>query len=280
MTIELLRDIDAQTPGPVPKEVLAYWRAKELKPAFSYLDVFNEEHDWAFSAAKIMRRDVLEAMRDELDRAQLEGVPFEQWKKQIEPRFQALGWWQRHNVQDPQTGKVVNINPPARLRTIFDTNMRTARAVGQWDRIQRTKRTRPYLLYLTGPSERHRPEHLAWHGLLLPVDDPFWLTHFPPCGWGCKCHTQSVSTGEASRLEDEGVLAPDPEPILDDNGNPTGHVQDKRVAVRRTAPTVTYQMWTNKRTGRVDLVPNGVDPGFHHLPGEGRRQALAGASSL
>ena len=263
--------------GPVPADVLAYWRAKGLRVGFDYRDVWEEEHDLAFSAAKLMRRDVLAAMKDELERAIRDGVPFDQWRKEIEPRMKSLGWWDVHEVRDPQTGAVARVNPPARLATIYATNMRTARAVGQYDRIQRNKRTRPYLLYQVGPSERHREQHLAWHGLLLPVDDPFWDTHFCPNGWGCKCSLRAVSRREADALEADGVLAPNPEPVLDDNGQTTGHVLDQRVAVRREAPPVKLVPWENKRTGKVEFVPEGIDPGFQHTPGEGRALALAAA---
>lgn len=267
-------------PGNIPADVLAFWRAKGLKPSFAYQDVWKEEHELAFSAAKIMRIDVLEAMRSELERAISQGFPFDQFVREVTPRMQALGWWAPHDVVDPQTGKTARVNPPRRLRTIFDTNMRTARAVGQWDRVQRNKRFKPYLLYQVGVAERHRPEHLAWHGLLLSADDSFWQTHYPPCGWLCHCTVRAVSRTEADRLEQDGILAPNPEPELDDEGKPTGHVKDQRVPVQRTAPPVQLVPWRNARTGKVEYVPKGVDPGFNYPPGEGRRRALtvSGAS--
>lgn len=45
-----------------------------------------------------------------------------------------------------------------------------------------------------------RPHHLAWHGLTLKADHPFWRTHFAPNGWGCRCRIEAVSKreGEAS----------------------------------------------------------------------------------
>ena len=48
--------------------------------------------------------------------------------------------------------------------------MRSARGAGQWDRIQRTKKLMPYLIYELGPSSDHRPEHEAWAGTCLPVE--------------------------------------------------------------------------------------------------------------
>lgn len=145
--------------------------------------------------------------------------------------------------------------------------MRTARAAGQWERIQRTKDTHPSLLYQLGPSKEHRPEHVEWHGLLLHVDDPFWREHFPPNGWGCKCWVRQVSRREAARLEKSGITAPDPRPILDAAGLPTGHVdQSRKVPVRTERPTSVYADFKNKRTGVEERVPKGIDPGFHRPP--------------
>lgn len=267
-----LKDDDI-SPGPVPAEVLRYWRQKHLKIGFSYLDVWNEEHDAAFTAAKVMRKDILGALQSELDRAIVEGVPFEQWKKEIEPTMRKLGWWDPHEVRDPKTGKRAKVDPPQRLQTIYQTNMRTARAVGQWERVERTAKSRPYLLYQVGPSARHREQHLAWHGLMLPVDDDFWAVGFPPNGWGCKCHVRAVSQREADQLEKKGVLAPNPEPVLDDEGNPTGHLVNKRVPVVTEAPSLRLLPWVNPRTGATEFVPEGIDPGFHRKPGEGRNKA-------
>lgn len=265
-------------PGPLPADVLRWWQQKKLKPTFDYRDTWLEEHDLAFSAAKLMRRDVLAAMQDELARAIAEGVPYEKWAKQVEPRFREMGWWAEHEVTDPETGIVAKVDPPSRLRKIFQTNMRMAHAVGQWDRIQRNKRWRPYLLYQIGPAIHHREQHVAWHGLLLSVDDSFWSFAYPPSGWLCHCHVQAVSEREARTLEDDGIPAADAGPEVDEDGVPTGHISDKRVAVRRTAPTVEWKPWLNKRTGSVEMVPDGVDPGFQYPPGEGRRRALSDAA--
>ena len=43
------------------------------------------------------------------------------------------------------------------------------------------------LRYVAVLDARTRPEHRAWHGLILPIDHPLWDTHYPPNGWGCRC---------------------------------------------------------------------------------------------
>ncbi len=266
-----IRDRDLK-PGPVPKEVLDYWRQKGIRPGFDWRDVWGKEHDASFTAAKFMRKDVLAAMQQELGRAIEEGLTFEQFVQNVKPRMQALGWWAPRTVKDPETGKKKKIDPPRRLRLIFDTNLRVARAVGQWERIKRQQKLRPYLLYQIGPAERHRDQHVAWHGLLLPIDDPFWKVAMPPNGFNCHCHVRSVSPREFKELVKHGIPEGEPEPVLDDEGHPTGHVKQTRIAVRTTAPKLPKEPWLNKRTGQVLMVPRGIQPGFDRVPGAGRNK--------
>ncbi len=256
--------------GPIPDDVRRYWQAKKLRPAFSHLDVWREEHGHAFTVAKVMRLDALKVLQNALDTAIAEGHDFKRFVREVQPRLVDAGWWDEHEVEDPETGDEVTVNPPARLKLIFDTNVRVARAVGQWDRIQKGAKLRPYLLYGLGPSKRHREQHAAWNGVLLPVDDPFWQYAFPPNGFNCRCHVRSVTKAEFARLVDGGTVAGAPEPILDDDGNPTGHLRPTRDPVITKRPKVPLVPWTNKRTGAVQLVRAGIDPGFDKPPGAGR----------
>lgn len=230
-------------PNP-PQEALDYFRAKKLKPSFDYRDVWREEHGFAFTVAKAMKVDVLRDIHTALDQALAKGKTFEQFKKELTPTLQKKGWWGRQEQFDPLTGetKEVQLGSPRRLKTIYRTNMRTARAAGQWERIQRTKASRPYLMYLLGPSKEHRLEHEGWNRRILSVDDPFWQTHMPPNGYGCKCHVRHLSAREAERY-----------------GGPS------------EPPTVETREVVNKRSGEVLQVPKGIDPGFDVNPGVARQ---------
>ena len=252
--------------GPIPTDALDYFDAKGVQPGFDHRDVWAEEHHRAFTAAKFMRMDVLEAVQGSLRDALGQGQTYEQWRRAIGPQLEQMGFWGKQVVVDPRTGELADVDVPSRLRRIFDTNMRTARAAGQWARIQRTKESHPFLIYLLGPSERHRPEHLAWHGLMLPVDDPFWRVAFPPNGFGCRCHVRQVSQREATRLERDGIRAGIRTPILDADGNPTGRHRREKVPVRTESPPIALTPWENKRTGETILVPIGVQPGFDRPP--------------
>ena len=167
--------------------------------------------------AKAMRLDILEAVRGEVDRAIADGIAFGEFHESLEPRLRSLGWWGRQPMVDPETGevRVVQLGSPHRLNTIFDTNLRTSYAAGRWERIQRVKESSPWLRYVAVQDSRTRPEHMAWHGTVLPVDHPFWRTHYPPNGWKCRCTVEQTVTHHdlapadyalVQRILDEGEL--------------------------------------------------------------------------
>lgn len=200
----------------------------------------------AFSVAKAMQVDVLETIREAVQTALDEGVPFAQFQKELKPRLQKLGWWGEGRIVDPVTGKIrkAHLGSPRRLLTIYRANLRSARAAGQWERIQRTKRALPYLLYQFGPSERHRPQHASKVDLVLPVDDPFWATWYPPNGWGCKCWVRQILPREA---KERGIS---------------------------DSPPVPMREVINTRTGEVKTIPSGIDPGWEINPGAWRAKRM------
>lgn len=224
-----------QDAGPPPEEALEFFKAKELRPAFSYRDVWRQEHDTAFTVAKVLERDLLADIQKSLADALANGTTFEAWAQGIRGTFEQSGW--ADYGTEAQT--------PRRLKTIFDTNMRMARAVGQEERIQRTKRALPYLAYELGPSRVHRDEHVGWEGTVLPVDDPWWQTHSPPLGYGCRCWRRQLTRSQAEEL---GISEPPEEQLVD---------------------------WTDPRTGETEQVPAGVDPSFAYPRTQAaREQAL------
>lgn len=225
----------APRPGPVPREALDYFKRKGLKVGFNHTDVWKEEHSAAFTVAKITEEDILASTRGIVERAIEEGTTFEQFKKDLKPLLDKSGWSDYHKERGYSR----------RLRIIYDTNMRVARSAGQWGRIQRTKKALPYLQYNLGPSVNHRPEHEAWDGIILPVDDPWWDTHFTPNGYGCKCHIRQITKAEAEEI---------------------GGVSER--------PPEEFDEYVNQKTGKVELVPMGVQPGFDYNPGKDRMAGI------
>lgn len=269
--------IARSAPGPVPADALGFFNRKALRPGFDYRDVWREEHGFAFTVAKATELDVLSAIQLQVEMALAEGKTLAMFKDELQPILEKLGWWGRSTMIDLLTGEVVKaqLGSPRRLRTIYNANMRSAHAAGQWQRAERTKEALPYLLRTLGPSREHRQEHVAWHGTLLPVDDPWWDSHMPPNGWECKCRVRQVSRMEHARLTSEGLPAADrKQEINPETGLPTGRREKTSSPVRTTAPAIRYVDWENKRTGQVEQVPEGIDPGWDTNPGKFRKRAM------
>lgn len=242
-----------------PEEVTGYFNGKALRPAFSWQDVWAEEHAYAFTVAKAVDAELLSAFKGSISRALNEGKGFETWRDDIRKDLVRLGWLGPRMVSDPEGSdpdQLVNFASDRRLRTIFWSNMNSARSAGQWERAQRTKKALPYILYVRTTSGDPRPEHLAWVGIILPIDHPFWITHWPPNGWLCKCQVRQISAREAERLlgrapEAGGLIYKSEPPDLGPD-----------------------QLFRNRRTGEITMIPPGIDPGWHTNPGLARAGTL------
>jgi len=232
-----------------PERALAFFRGKGLKVTFSWQDMLHEEHDHAFTVAKMADLDLLAEVQRHFDRALAEGLGFKRFAAELRPKLEAAGWWGKQMMTDPETGeeRLRQLGSPRRLRTIYDANMRTSYAAGRWAGIAAGAKRRPYVMYSAIMDTRVRPQHAAWNGTILRWDDPWWQTHTPPNGWNCRCTVISLSQRDLDRM---GRTVSEPPPSSD-------------------------REWTNPRTGEVIMVPAGIDPGWGYAPGASRREAMA-----
>ncbi len=227
-----------------PEEAVKHFRAKGFHVGFDWRDTDAATHVRSFTVAKAMKLDILQDIQGAMDAAIADGRTFDWFRDNLEPTLRKKGWWGRQPMLDPVTGetRMVQLGSPRRLRIIFDTNVRMAYAHGRWQGIERLKEQMPYLRYVAVRDARTRPQHAAWHGTVLPVDHPFWHTHYPPNGWRCRCIVQQLSDDD---LERYGYKV--------SSGPPPGSQQ--------TRP------WVNRRTEEPARVPVGVDPGLAHNVG-------------
>lgn len=218
-----------------PEEAIKYFKAKGYKFSWAWYELWQEAHTKAFTVAKAMRMDILKDIRDALDRALSEGTTLQEFKNDLIPMLQREGWWGRTLAGD-------QLGSPHRLKTIFNTNIQTAYQVGHYKAMTDPDvlAARPYWRYVAVNDSRTRPEHAAWHNTVLPADDPWWDTHYPPNGWNCRCTVVSASARELKR---DGLKVSE---------RPDGGTYD----------------WLNPQTGVVEKVPKGIDPGWAYNPGE------------
>lgn len=222
----------------------AFVKRGDLAPTFNWHDLWQAEHAGKFAVAGVAQADVLRLLYDETARALRDGKHLKDVQDALVPQLKAKGWWGDVEITNPDTGEIRTTRfNEARLQLIYDTNLRQSYAAGQWQAIQRGKARRPWLVYRTMHDERVRHSHAAWDGVTLPVDDPWWRTHYPPNGWRCRCRVIAVNDRELQRLRDSGV------------------------AIKTEAPADIEIEHRDPRTGEVLRVPLGIDPGWAYNAG-------------
>jgi SPP1 gp7 family putative phage head morphogenesis protein len=82
---------------------------------------------------------------------------------------------------------------PWHRETVFRTNVLSAYGRGHWQQAQELKALRPYARYSAVMDGRTRPTHAALHGLIYPLDHPFWQRYWPPWDYNCRCGATTLS---------------------------------------------------------------------------------------
>lgn len=96
------------------------------------------------------------------------------------------------------------------LNAEYGHALNCATMIDKWQDIVADKKALPYLRYDTMKDERVREEHAVLDGTVLPVDDPFWKTWYPPNGWGCRCDVTQLGP-DAAIKQPQGY--PDPQKV-------------------------------------------------------------------
>ena len=227
--VSLAEDDGASLPF---REQIDFFKRKFNLPTRTWTDIWQSQHDVAFVVAGAVKADLINDLRTSVHSAIAEGTTLARFRKDFDG-IVARHDWHHKGGRDWRT------------RVIYETNLRTSYAAGRWQQLQAVKATRPYWRYRHSDATTDpRPEHLAWDGLILAADDPWWKTHYPPNGWGCQCYVEALSKRDLKRLDRKG---PDRAPALN----------RREVTVGTRGP----------RPRKVD-VPEGIDPGFAYAPGE------------
>lgn len=187
-----------------PARAMAYLRAKGHALTWDWSDLWQEAQAQAFTVAKVTRLDILQDIRDAVDKALAQGLTQAWFAKELTPLLKAKGWWGRQDQVNPATGEVqtVQLGSPWRLKTIYRTNLQTAYMAGRFAAQLENVDDRPYWKYVAVLDGRTRPSHRAMHGKVLRYDDPFWASFYPPNGWGCRCRVVALAQRD---LDAEGV---------------------------------------------------------------------------
>lgn len=211
------------------QEQVDFFRSKLNLPTERWDDIVKSAHDRGFMVAGAAKADLLNDLRDAVDKAIVNGESIQSFRSRFDDIVKKHGW-------EGWTGSGSKKGRDWRTRVIYQTNLSTSYAAGRYKQLNDPDlaAVRPYWQYIHNDTVQHpRPLHVSWSGMVLHKDDPWWQTHYPPNGWGCRCRVKAVRKSEY-----KGAKAPD-------DGTYT-HIDS--AGVRHT-------------------VPNGIDYGFDYQPG-------------
>ncbi len=202
------------------QEQVDYFREKLALPTEAWDDILGAAHDRAFMVAGAQSVDLLADLYDAVSEAINEGKGLDWFQKNFNSITRRRGWTE-FTGSDSAAGRAW------RSQVIYQTNMATSYAAGRFAQLNDPDLAsiRPFWRYVHSDLVDHpRPMHQAWNGMVLHKDDPFWMTHFPPNGWGCRCTVKAASAGEIAAAQAKGLdVAPEGWDTLGDlTGTPPG----------------------------------------------------------
>ena len=237
MEVEILKD----------KEVLDFidTHASILDSTFEKVKMSDtmrsslQQSNWVFSGMKTFH-ELKEAFPSLLDENG-EKKPFERFLKDVQ-----------------RVDETYNRNY---LRAEYNFVSTSAEMAARWEEFEKDG-DRYFLQYRTVGDDRVRKEHMALDATTLPVEHPFWDTHYPPNGWNCRCNVVQVrksrypATSEEELIERKKALA-------EEQARHKGKSEMFRFnpgKQRKTFPD--YNPYTIKRCGDCDLAKGKMSMAF------------------
>ena len=206
------------------EQIAAFAQRLNLVGTQRYDDLRAQEHYRAFAVAGAMKADLLSDLHEAVRKSVVDGATIQDFRKDFRTIVERHGWhgW---------TGEGTRLGEAWRTRVIYTTNTRKSYSAGRYAQLTDPAMTavRPYWRWVhSGLAKDPRPEHLAWHGMTLRHDDPFWQTYFPPRippDYGCGCRVvavrepaagaQTVAPAGWERNADPGAGAPPQDVVAD-----------------------------------------------------------------
>ena len=216
-------------------EAIEYLKTKVPQATDHWDDIEGQAHDHAIIVAGAAKADLLTDLHQAVRKAQEQGTTLEDFRRDFDAIVGKHGWtgW---------TGEGTDEGKAWRTKVIYGTNLRTSHQAGRLSQMRAIQNERPFWRYRHNDSVSHpRPQHQAWNGKVLAADDPWWGSHYPPNGWGCRCYIETLAARDLKR---EGITVDE----APDDG--------------------TYEHVD--RNGEPHTLPKGIDYGWDHQPGSTR----------
>ena len=255
------------------EKAIAYFEKKVAlgpKKHWDWTDTMRHAHDRVFVVSKATSIDIVKDIHTSLLKAIKEGKTYQEFANDIIPTLKEKGWWGDIDAvnKDQKIVKPIKVDH-RRLRSIFNTNVKTAYAAGRYERMMEDADIAPYWRYVAVPKGagniNPRIEHAALHNLVFRYDDPFWQTHYAPNGWGCHCTvvrmTKRMVEKKFGKPVDDVVRESKPEDFV----TKTEEIEREHINLDGTATTQKVQITTTGyKIGNTVVYPS---QGWDYAPG-------------
>lgn len=185
-----------------PAEIIRWYLAKGYTFSWRWQDTWQSAHTRAFTVAKVMKLDILQDIKNEVDKIFTEGISEEQFIRNLEWTLKRKGWWGKVRADqvpgyDPASGtppdKIVQLGSPRRLKTIYNVNANVAYSAGNYKSNIAVTSYFPYWQYNQIDRPSMRKSHHPFDKKVFRWDDPIWDIIYPPSDWNCGCYISPLT---------------------------------------------------------------------------------------
>lgn len=205
-----------------PEQAVEYLASKGIAVTWDWKEQAEAIRRHVFTVAKVAQADILQMMKDELEKSLKDEEPYSAFKKRVGQILEQRGWQTR---DDGSTW---------RLDVIYRTNLQAAFMAGRDAQMTEVAEQFPYWEYVAVQDRRTRPAHSVLNGTVAHYKDPFWQSYNPPLGYRCRCRKRAYS---ADTLKAAGRDLPTEGNLVNGAGEPVKPTADTKTKGFGEPPT-------------------------------------------
>lgn len=171
-------------------EAVDWFRDRIPIPDDEFDQLVNASHDQSFTIAGVAQLDVVNDVWDAIETALTTGSTLDDFKESVGELLEQ-SW--SGTVDDPSF----------RMETIFRTNVQSAYGAGRYTQMKdpAVAKTRPYWMFdaIVDKDTSKICQACGQPPTVLPSDDPWWSTHYPPLHFNCRSLVTTLTEDQAKK---------------------------------------------------------------------------------
>lgn len=183
-----------------PEEAVAFLEKQGIKITWDWKAQLEAIRERCFTIAKVSSADILELIKEFIDKAVGEGKTYNDFKRALTAELINAGYASRED------------GSAWRLNNIYRTNLQSAYMAGRFERMSEVTAEFPYWEFVSVSDNRTTDGCKNINGTILSADDNFWKTNYPPRHYSCRSRVRASS---ADQIKSRGLTVSDSEKFKD-----------------------------------------------------------------